>query len=400
MRAKITKRLLDSLPAPAAGELKVWDTELRGFVVRIRASGRRWFAVEWMRERRTRRLSLGEHGAVTVDQARDLAKKILGRVAHGEDPAAERADARSAPTVADLARRYLDEHAGPKKKPSSVEGDQRNLRLYVLPALGRRKVAAIGLKEVADLHHNLRSKPVLANRVLALVSKMLNLAETWGLRPLHSNPCPRIGRFRETRRERFLSGAELRRLGDALAAVEQNGSEDPAAVLAIRLLLLTGARRDEILGLRWQDVDLATGTLNLPDSKTGKKSIPLGPAAVELLAAAPRLESNPHVIPGRRRLDARFVGLQRPWARIRARASLGDVRLHDLRHSFASVGVAANLGLPVLGAILGHRHPATTARYAHLDDDPRRAAAALISNQIAAGLNGQTAGEVIPFKKP
>ncbi len=399
MRAKITKRLLDSLPPPAAGEVKVWDTELRGFVVRVRSSGRQWFAVEWMRERRTRRLTLGEFGPVTVDQARDRAREILGRVARGEDPAAERADEKTAPTFADLARRYLEEHAGPKKKPASIEADERSLRLYVLPALRRRKVAAVGLKEVSDLHHSLREKPVQANRVLALVSKMLNLAETWGLRPLHSNPCPRIARFRENRRERFMSGAELRRLGEALSAVEQDGSEDPAAVLAIRLLLLTGARRNEILDLRWQDVDLDTGTLNLPDSKTGKKSIPLGPAPAELLAAAPRLEGSPYVIPGRRP-NGRFVGLQRPWARIRERAGLGDVRLHDLRHGFASVGVAANLGLPVLGAILGHRHPATTARYAHLDDDPRRAAAARISSQIAADLNGQPAGEVIPFKKP
>lgn len=399
MRAKITKRLLDSLEPPAAGEVKVWDTELRGFVVRVRASGRRWFAVEWMREHRTRRLSLGEFGALTVEQARDRAKKVLARVAHGEDPAAERAEERTAPTVADLARRYLEEHAGPKKKASSVEGDERILRCYVLPALGRRKAAAVGLKEVSDLHHSLRSKPIQANRVLALVSKMLNLAETWGLRSLHSNPCPRIARFKERKRERFLSGAELRRLGEALSAVERDCTEDPAAVLAIRLLLLTGARRDEILDLRWQDVDLDTGTLNLPDSKTGKKSIPLGPAAVELLAAAPRLVGSPYVIPGRRQ-EGRFVGIQRPWARIRERAGLGDVRLHDIRHSFASVGVAANLGLPVLGAILGHRHPATTARYAHLDDDPRRAAAARISNQIAADLNGQPAGEVVPFKKP
>jgi integrase len=398
MRAKITKRLLDSLPPPAAGEVKVWDTDLRGFVVRVRSSGRQWFAVEWMRERRTRRLTLGEFGPVTVDQARDRARQILGRVARGEDPAAERADEKTAPTFADLARRYLEEHAGPKKKPASIEADERSLRLYVLPALRRRKVAAVGLKEVSDLHHSLREKPVQANRVLALVSKMLNLAETWGLRPLHSNPCPRIARFRESRRERFMSGAELRRLGEALSAVEQDGSEDPTAVLAIRLLLLTGARRNEILNLRWQDVDLATGTLNLPDSKTGKKSIPLGPAPAELLAAAPRLEGSPYVIPGRRP-NGPFVGLQRPWARIRKRAGLGDVRLHDLRHGFASVGVAANLGLPVLGAILGHRHPATTARYAHLDDDPRRAAAARISNQIAADLNGQPAAEVIPFNK-
>jgi integrase len=398
MRAKITKRLLDSLQPPASGEVKVWDTELRGFVVRVRASGRRWFAVEWMRERRTRRLSLGEFGPVTVEQARERARDLLGRVAHGEDPATERADERTAPTVADLARRYLEEHAGPKKKPASIEADERMLRLYVLPALRRRKVAAVGLKEISDLHHSLKAKPVQANRVLALVSKMLNLAETWGLRPLHSNPCPRIARYRESKRERFLSGAELRRLGEALSAVERDRSEDPAAVLAIRLLLLTGARRDEILDLRWEDVDLATGTLNLPDSKTGKKSIPLGPAAAEVLAAAPRLEGSRYVIPGRR-LEGRFVGLQRPWARIRERAGLEGVRLHDLRHSFASVGVAANLGLPVLGAILGHRHPATTARYAHLDDDPRRAAAARISGEIAAALNGRPAAEVIPFKK-
>ena len=132
MQAKITKRLLDSLPTPAAGEVKVWDTELRGFVVRVRASGRRWFAVEWMRERRTRRLSLGEFGALTVDQARERAKKILGRVAHGEDPAAQRAEERAAPTIAELARRYLEEHAGPKKKRSSVEGDERMLRLHIL----------------------------------------------------------------------------------------------------------------------------------------------------------------------------------------------------------------------------------------------------------------------------
>lgn len=399
MRAKITKRLLDSLTPPAAGEVKVWDTELRGFVMRVRAGGSRRFIVEWMRDRRTRRLTLGEYGPLTPDQARELARQALARVARGEDPAAEHADQRAAPTVANLAKRYLEQHAGPKKKAASVEADERMLRLYVLPALGRRKVAAVGLKEAADLHHGLQHKPVQANRVLALLSKMLNLAETWGLRPLHSNPCPRIGRYGERKRERFLTGAELRRLGDALAAVERDGSEDPAVVLAVRLLLLTGARRDEILDLRWEDVNMETGTLNLPDSKTGKKSIPLGPAAAEVLNAARRIEGSPYVIPGHR-AGGRFVGLQRPWARIRAKAGLENVRLHDLRHSFASVGVAANLGLPVLGAILGHRHPATTARYAHLHDDPRRAAAALISSEIAAALNGQPAGEVIPFRKP
>jgi integrase len=398
MRATINQRLLKSLKPPASGEVKVWDTDLHGFAVRVRAGGSRRFIVEWMRDRQTRRLTLGEYGPLTVKQARDMATEVLGRIARGEDPAAERAGERAAPTVAHLAERYMGQHA-PRKKPASVEADERSLRLYVLPALGRRKVSKVGLKDVADLHHSLKDKPVQANRVLALVSMMLNLAETWGLRPLHSNPCPRIARYRESKRERFLSGAELGRLGETLSAVERDGSEDPAVVLAVRLLLLTGARRDEVLTLRWEDVDLATGTLNLPDSKTGEKTIPLGPAAVELLAAAPRQEGNPYVIPGHRP-EGRFVGLQRPWARIRERAGLGDLRLHDLRHSFASVGVAANLGLPVLGAILGHSHPATTARYAHLADDPRRAAAARISNEIAAALDNRQDAEVIPFHKP
>lgn len=273
------------------------------------------------------------------------------------------------------------------------------MRLSVLPALGKRKVVSISTKDVADLHHELRSKPFQANRLLALLSKMLNLAEAWGLRPLHSNPCSHVERYREPKRERFLSPAELTKLGEALAEVEDNGSEDPAAILAIRLLLLTGARRNEILTLRWEHVDLDNGLLKLPDSKTGPKSVPLGPAAVALLAALPRVEANPYVAPGRRSGD-RFKGLHRPWARIRERAGLPDLRLHDIRHSFVAVGIAANLGLPVLGSILGHKHPATTARYAHLADDPRRAAASRISQEIAANLNGQPAAEVIPFKKP
>jgi integrase len=398
VQAKITKRLADSIHAPASGEVKVWDTSLPGFVLRVRAGGSKRFVVEWKRSGRKRRLTLGVYGPITVDEARELAKQALARVSRGEDPAEERANERTAATVADLAKRYLERHAGPKKKATSVEADERMLRLYVLPALSQRKVNAVGLKEVSDLHHGMRDKPIQANRVLSLVSKMLNLAETWGLRPLHSNPCPRIGRYREHKCERFLSGAELRKLGEALSEVERDGSEEPAVVFAIRLLLLTGARRDEILDLRWEDVDLATGTLNLPDSKTGEKSIPLGPAAVELLSATPRIEGHPYVIPGRRP-GKRFVGLHRPWARIRSRGGLEGLRLHDIRHSFASVGVAANLGLPVLGAILGHRHPATTARYAHLDDDPRRAAAARISGEIAAALNGQPLGDVIPIRK-
>ena len=396
-RVRLTKRLVEGAAAPQAGEINLWDSEAPGFGLRVRAGGSRVYVVEYRnREQRKRRITLGPHGRLTVEQARERARQALAAVGRGEDPAEARIEERAAPTVAELAGRYLEQHARPKKKPASIGADERILRLFVLPALGRRRVAALGLKEIADLHHAMRDKPVQANRMLALLSKMLGLAERWGLRPLGSNPCRGVDRFPERRRDRFLSAAELERLGAVLSEEEP---ADPFVVLAIRLLLLSGARRDEVLTLRWSEVNFERACLSLPDSKTGAKLIPLGPAALALLADAPRLEGNPYVIPGRR-TGGRLIGLQRPWVHIRERAGLRDLRLHDLRHTFASIGAAAGLGLPVLGAILGHRSQATTARYAHLADDPRQAGAARISSEIAAALNGRQAGEVIPFKKP
>jgi integrase len=239
----------------------------------------------------------------------------------------------------------------------------------------------------------MRSKPTQANRTLALLSKMSNLAERWGLRPQGANPCRWIDRYPEKRRERFLSSAEIARLG---AVLNKEEAKNPFIVLAIRLLLLTGSRRNEVLTLRLSKVDFARGSSPARLEDRGQ-SDPLGPRA-RIAAAAPRLEGNPYVIRGRR-AGGRLVGLQRPWSLIREKAGLGDLRLHDLRHSFASIGAAAGLGLPVLGAILGHSHPATTARYAHFDDDSRRAAAARISNKIASALNNRSGGEVIPFSR-
>lgn len=388
-RTKLTKRVVDAIVPPASGEVNLWDSEVPGFGLRVRYTGSRVYVVEYRnRAQRKRRVTLGPHGRLTVDLARDLARQILAAVARGEDPAQERRNDRLAPTFAEFATRYLEQHAALKKKKASMVADERVLRLYLLPVLGHRKLAEIGVLDVADLHNGMRSKPIQANRTLALLSKMFNLAERWGLRPPYSNPCRGVDRFPEKRRERFLSGAELAQLG---AVLNEEEPQEPFVVLAIRLLLLTGARRDEILTLRWSHVDLERSALRLPDSKTGAKVIPLGPAAVEILASAPRVEGNPYVIPGRR-TGGRLVGIYRPWARMREKAGLGDIRLHDLRHSFASVGAAAGLGLPVLGAILGHSHPATTARYAHLADDPRRAAAARISNEIAVALSNRPAG--------
>jgi integrase len=395
-RVRITKRMVDGIAPPASGEVNLWDSEVPGFSLRVRATGSKVYVAEYRNQaQRKRRVTLGPHGRLTVDQARDLARQVLAAVAQGRDPAEDRQESRSTPTFEALASRYIEQHAAPKKKSSSVQADERLLRLYILPALGHRKVVEIGLKDMADLHHAMRSKPFQANRMLALLSKMFNLAERWGLRPQGSNPCRWVDRYPEKHRERFLSAAEIARLG---AVLDEEEATEPFVVLAIRLLLLTGARRSEVLTLRWSNVDFERGALRLPDSKTGAKAIPLGPPVLALLSAAPRLEGNPYVIPGRR-AGGRLVGLFRPWDRIRERAGLGDLRLHDLRHSFASVGAAAGLGLPILGAILGHRHPATTARYAHLDDDPRRAAVARISNEIASALNNRPGGEVVPFSR-
>jgi integrase len=254
---------------------------------------------------------------------------------------------------------------------------------------------AITAADVARLHHALGDKPLAANRVLALISVMFNLAESWGLRAPGSNPCRHLKRYPERKRERFLGADEIQRLGAAL--VEAQGGEHPSALAAIRLLLLTGARKSEILTLKWEHVDLERYALRLPDSKTGAKVIALGGAAAALLARLDRRDGNPYVCWGNS-AGGHFIGLQHVWQRIRRRAQLPEVRLHDARHTYASFGAAAGMGLPVLGALLGHKQPVTTARYAHLANDPLRAAADRIAGEIAAALDGGPLAKVVPFR--
>ena len=325
---KLTKRIVDALKATDRDRI-VFDDKIAGFGLRIKPSGCKSYLIQYRNEGgRTRRLTLGKHGPLTTEKARELARRRLGEVEDGADPSAERRSIRGEPTVGDLAERYLEEHAHAKKKAASIEADGRLLRLYVVPEFGRRKVGSLTGEDIGRLHHSLRETPFQANRVLALLSKMLNLAERWGLRPQGSNPCRHIERFRERRRERFLTGAELTRLGEVLSQAERDETESPSAILALRLLLLTGARKSEILRLRWEEVSLERRCLCLSDSKTGEKTIPLSAPALELLAAAPRVEGNPYVCPGDRACSA-LVGLHRPWARLRARG--GPRRRSDPR---------------------------------------------------------------------
>jgi integrase len=323
--------------------------------------------------------------AVTVhgpQRRRTEATRLLGLIASGADPAADKMAGRGAPTVAELSERFLAEHAAAKRKGSTVAEYKRLLDKIILPTLGKRKVADLARGDVSKLHHANRMAPYQANRVLAVLSKMFNLAEQWDLRLDGSNPCRHVEKFPEKKRERMLSPAELARLGDALAAY--NGS--PYVVAAVKLRVFTGARLGEVLGLRWEWIDFERREARLPDSKSGAKTLHLPPPALSVVADLPRLDDNPYVIVGAKP-GAALVNLEKPWREIRRAAGLDDVRLHDLRHAFASVAASSGMGLPIIGKMLGHSQPATTARYAHLASDPVKAAAAAVAGKIAAAMD-------------
>jgi integrase len=400
MKVKLTKRAVEGAK-PTAHDAFLWDVEVPGFGCKVTPRGRRIFVLQYWANGRSRRVTLGRYGVeLTVDQARTKAKGLRGQVADGGDPAAARAKARAMPTLTEFAERYLIEHAMAKKKPLSIEADRRNLDKHILPALGRLRVNSITRADVARFHAAMRATPTLANRCLALLSKMFSLSEAWDFRPDGSNPARHVQKYRERKVDRFLSEAELARLGAVLEAAAQAG-EHPSVVAAIRMLLLTGCRRNEILTLKWEYVDLERGCLRLPDSKTGSKTVLLGAPALELLAGLPRSEGNPYVLPGKVP-GKHYVGLEKAWFRLRKRAGLEDVRLHDLRHTHASVGAGSGESLVLIGALLGHRQAATTQRYAHLSDNPLRAAANRISGRVDAALKGRS-GEVVrlrPGRKP
>jgi integrase len=289
--------------------------------------------------------------------------------------------------VAELCRRFLDEHASRRNKPGTAYNYERMIERFILPALGHRKVADITRADVERLHHELSATPYQANRVLGLVSKMMNLAERWGFRPDGSNPVRHVDKNREAKRERYLSPEETLKLGAVLAEAEKEGSELPSAIAAIRLLVFTGCRLSEILTLRWEHVDFDRSQLRLPDSKTGAKVVYLNTAARDVLAALPRDPSG-WVVPGGKP-GQHLVNLEKPWRRLRARAGLDDARLHDLRHSFASVAAGLGEGLHMIGKLLGHSQAQTTHRYAHLAADPVKAA----SQRVADTLSGLMQGE-------
>ncbi len=385
---KLTRRLVESLPVRATAYI-AWDGDLRNFGVRVYPSGQKSYLISYRtipgRRGVKKSYALGSTTVLPLDQARDLARQWLAAIRQGADPTAQKNALRQAPTVAELAERYLAEHAEPKKKYGSLRMDRTNIRLHVLPVLGKHLVQNITSADIATLHHNMRQTPGAANRVLALLSKMFGLAEQWGLRPQQSNPVHGIERYRERKLERFLTFDELARLGAVLHEAERTQTEMPSVIAAIRLLILTGARLGEILGLRWGDLDWQRGLAQLSDSKTGEKTLYLSPAALEVLQGLTRQQDNCYVLPGRHH-GKPLINPHKPWTRLCRQAGLEGVRLHDLRHTYASMGAALGLSLPILGKLLGHQHAATTQRYAHFAPDPVQEAASRVSARLQEAL--------------
>ena len=383
-RIKITKRMVDQIKADDADTF-YWDADLPGFGVRVRGSGRKYYVVQYRADGRVRRLTLGRHGAIATETARRRAMAAISEAKGGGDPAAARDERRKAVTMKQLGERFMEEYVPNHCKPSTAYEYGRSVKFFIDPRIGRRKVRDIKRSDIAEIHHELRETPYQANRTLGVLSKIFSQAEVWGLRPDGSNPCLHVKRYKEEKRERFLNAEEFSRLGQVLDEILHDGSETRSAVVAFRLLMLTGCRLSEIQKLQWEHVDLDAGELRLPDTKTGGRAVPLAPSAVRLLQSLPRDDDNPWVIAGKKP-GSHLTDLQHPWRRIRARAELNDVRIHDLRHSFASRALALGEGLPMIGKLLGHTQVQTTARYAHLARDTVKASATRIGDSIDGDL--------------
>lgn len=396
---KLSDALVRSLPAPEDGAKITYDSEIRGFGMRVTKAGARSFILNYTVAGRERRMTIGAYPTWKMATARKEAERLRQDIDRGIDPLGQKQAEREAPTVAELADRYLAEHAVKKR---TEKGDRAMIRLYVRPRLGNRKVASIAYVDVDRLHREIsKDAPYQANRLLALLSKMFALSIRWEMRA--DNPARGVERNPEERRYRYLTGEELRRLTEALATHPSQG-----AAGAVRLLLLTGARRGEVLSATWDQFDLEIGTWIKPSSHTKQKRehrVPLSAPARQLLvemraeaeerAKQKGRQPSPYLFPARVG-DGPMVEIKTSWAALCRAADLSGVRLHDLRHTYASVLASAGLSLPVIGALLGHTQPGTTARYSHLFDDPLRAA----TERAAAVIVGKgEAGEVVSIER-
>lgn len=394
MKGKITKRLVDTALVSGHKPLFIFDTELAGFILKVTPAGHRSYQVRYRMGGRSTPLktyTLGKHGALSPDQARRLAQSIIGDVRRGIDPAAakalKRAEDRGARTVAALSIDFLAIYGEAKLKPRSLIEYRRAFVKHINPSIGHIKVRDVTHGDVERLHHVMRTMGPTANRSVAALSKFFSWAIRCGYRPDRNNPCKGLEKYKEQARERYLAPAEISAVGEAIRACEHANVITPWHAGLFRCLMLTGMRRDELRTLEWRWVDLERKVFTLPDSKTGRRDIPIAAPVQQILSALPRIEGNPFVFCGARPGQP-IINIAKAWKRVLKAAGIAHARPHDLRHTAASIGVAAGASLLLIGGVLGHKNSKTTERYSHLSDDPVRATTEAIAERVAKALDG------------
>jgi integrase len=406
-KARVTPELIKRLVPPERGEYTVHDKSTAGFGVRVRASGTKTFIASYRlpggRRGAARRFTIGPaDGAMSVQQARQKAKEVLAGAQLGQDPAGEKARRRREWTVRELCQEYFKAGAN-NNKASTIERDRGRVSRHIEPLIGSLRASEVTQADVEKMFRSIvegktaldvktkkRGRSIVrggagaARRTVGLAGSIFSYAMRLGIRS--DNPTRGVRKGVDKKLERFLSQKELNLLGDALRISEKEGLNGKALNI-IRLLIFTGARKSEIAALKWSEVDIERGLLMLAESKTGKKAIVLTTPAIDVLANLERKADMPFVFPADE-VKGHFQGTQKIWAKVRAKAGLQDVRLHDLRHSFASSALASGAALPIIGKLLGHGSVQSTARYAHLSDDPVRRAANRAALDIAEALSG------------
>jgi len=373
---KLTKKLIDSFTykgpeGPKPRRDVRWDEQLPGFGVRIYPTGHKAYILSYRYIGRKRLMKLADVGILTLSQARDLARKTIARIINDEDPLEEREKAKRGETIRNLCEAYLERHA--KIHKISWRRDERQIKQFIIPAWGGHKVGAIKRKDVAALHHMIgikRGTPYEANRTISMLSKMFALAKQWGyLEESAPNPARTIQKFKEEKRDRWVTVEELPRLAKAIE--EENNFYARAAIW---LYLLTGLRRTELLSSKWEELDWNNKILRVPETKSGQiHYIPLSKPALTILKYLPQIKSNPYILPGKRE-GGHLINITKPWYRIRKRAGIEDVRLHDLRRTVGSWMAQDGKSLHLIGRVLNHKKESTTAIYARFGQDNVREA--------------------------
>jgi integrase len=395
---KLTKTAVDAA-TPKDHDYELRDTTVPGFMLKVTPAGRKIFMLQYQTNSGVRRKpAIGRFGELTVEQARKIAQDWLAEVRQGNDPSAEKTAARAAPSIKQLCEKFIEEYSKLHNKPSTVEGNELNIKNHIVPRLGRMKVHEVTRADISTFMTALSDRPIIANRTLACLRKMFNLSEIWGYRPDGSNPCRHVQKYAEKGSTRFITDDELRKLFTYLDTAERDGLEHPFLMLAIRLQFEFAARMSEVLALEWAWIDLEQRRVTWPDSKTGGMTKPLSDEAYRLLTAAPRFEDSPFVCPSifDPAKSMTVNTYHHGWKRVLKRAGIPHVGTHGIRHRAATDIANSGVPLKVGMALTAHKTVAMFMRYIHNEDDPVRSAADVVAARRRSVVGSNAPAIIVP----